>query len=396
MRRQMIQNLVVGVFTAAVLAYGMYFIYQTSEESTILLNKITLHTVMTNASGLKRYAPVRLHGIAVGKIERIWFSEVPGEDKVYIDMSIGTEYAERVAISNPDPEAPAHQAEPDGEVIFSYLKVDSEGLLGDNLVEIYAGDPKRAKAEAPRRIQQAAVRMVKAKWEQEGREWDEASAAGEIAAKVKELSEGVIGLESGHVEDGAWVRVKKGGAGLAGITDSIDPLVASITGLLDEAKTQPGLLHALIYDPEIPEKLKGVLADVQGVLDEVEHGSGNLHTLIYGDDIKKALNDVSRVTGSVQAMISDLEQKKVVDNLKGTLANVEDITRKINQGEGTVGALITDKSLYEDIQAILGSASRSTVVKEAVRYAKERGEKRMEKEKKQEEKQRQKESESAP
>ncbi|OGP55892.1 MAG: hypothetical protein A2V67_10685 [Deltaproteobacteria bacterium RBG_13_61_14] len=396
MRRQMIQNLVVGIFTAAVLAYGMYFVYQTSEESTILLNKITLYTIMPNAMGLKRYAPVKVHGISVGKIERIWFSETPGEDKVYLEMSMSADYINRVAISNPDPEAPANQAEPDGMVIYSYISVESEGLLGDNLVQIYAGDPERAKAGASKRIRTAAVRMVKEEWEKQEKTWDEAAAGPEIQAKVKLLSKDLIGLDTGHVEEGSWISVKKGGAGLAGITDSIDPLVSSLTSLLDEAKTQPGLIHALIYDPEIPDKLKGVLGDVQGVLDEVDHGTGNLHTLIYGDDVKKALNDVSQVTGSVQAIMDDLEKKKVVDNIKGTLANVEDITAMIKEGKGTVGALITDKSLYEDIQAILGSASRSAVVKEAVRYTKERGEKQIEKEKKKEEKQQQKQQPSPP
>jgi len=389
MRRQIIQNLVVGIFTAAVLAYGMYFVYQTSEESTILLNKITLYAVMPNAMGLKRYAPVKVHGISVGKIERIWFSETPGEDKVYLEMSMSTDYTDRVAISNPDPEAPANQAEPDGTVIYSYISVESEGLLGDNLVQIYAGNPGRAKQEAPGRIRQAAARLVQEEWEKEKKTWDEAAAGPEVQAQIKLLRKDLIGLDTGHVEDGSWLRTKKGGAGLAGITDSIDPLVSSLSSLLDEAKTQPGLLHALIYDPEIPDKLKGILTKVDNTL--------------AGDDIKKALADVSATTNSVklaiadvQKIMDDLEQKKVVDNIKGTLANVEDITAMIKEGKGTVGALITDKSLYEDIQAILGSAGRSAVVKEAVRYTKDRGEKQIEKEKKKEEKQQQKQPPSPP
>jgi hypothetical protein len=325
----------------------------------------------------------------VGKIERIWFSETPGEDKVYLEMSMSTDYTDRVAISNPDPEAPANQAEPDGTVIYSYISVESEGLLGDNLVQIYAGNPGRAKQEAPGRIRQAAARLVQEEWEKEKKTWDEAAAGPEVQAQIKLLRKDLIGLDTGHVEYGSWLRTKKGGAGLAGITASIDPLVSSLSSLLDEAKTQPGLLHALIYDPEIPDKLKGILTKVDNTL--------------AGDDIKKALADVSATTNSVklaiadvQKIMDDLEQKKVVDNIKGTLANVEDITAMIKEGKGTVGALITDKSLYEDIQAILGSAGRSAVVKEAVRYTKDRGEKQIEKEKKKEEKQQQKQPPSPP
>ncbi len=392
MRKQMIQNLVVGIFTAAVLAYGMYFVYQTSMEGTMLLNKITLHLVMNNAMGIKRYAPLKLQGIAVGKVEKIQFSTTPGEDQVHLDMSLNRDYVDRIAIANPDPEAPPNAKEPDGKMIFSYVAIESEGLLGDNLVQIYAGDPKRAQAEAWKRLKEAAVRMVKADWEKQGKTWDEAAAEGEIKGKVNLLARDQVGLESGHVEEGSYLRAKKGGAGLSGITDSIDPLVSSLTGLLNEAKTQPGLIHALVYDKEIPDRLKGVLSSVEGIMGEVKNGTGNLHTIIYGDDIKKALNDVSQTTnsikgaiGNVQKIMDDLEKKKVTDNIKNTLANVEKITEMIKNGEGTVGALIKDKSLYEDIQAIMGSAGRSEVVKQAVRYAKGRGEKQQEKEKKKQE-----------
>jgi len=392
MRKQMIQNLVVGIFSAAVLAYGMYFVYQTSMEGTMLLNKITLHLVMSSAMGIKRYAPVKLQGIAVGKVEKIQFSTVPGEDKIYIDMSLDRSYVERIAIANPDPDAPANAKEPDGKMIFSYIAIESEGLLGDNLVQVYAGDPNRAKEVAWTRLKEAAVRMVKADWEKQGKAWDEAAAQGQIKDMVNMLSHDQAGLDSGHVEEGSYLRAKKGGAGLAGITDSIDPLVGSLTSLLNEAKTQPGLIHALVYDKEIPDRLKGVLASVEGIMGEVKHGTGNLHTIIYGDDIKKALNDVSQTTnsikgavGNVQKIMDDLEKKKVTDNIKNTLANVEKITEMIKNGEGTVGALIKDKSLYEDIQAIMGSASRSEVVKQAVRYAKNRGEKQQEKEKQKQE-----------
>jgi len=388
MRKQMIQNLVVGIFSAAVLAYGMYFVYQTSMEGTMLLNKITLHLVMNSAMGIKRYAPLKLQGIAVGKVEKIQFSTVPGEDKIYIDMSLDRSYVERIAIANPDPDAPANTKEPDGKMIFSYVAIESEGLLGDNLVQVYAGDPNRAKEVAWTRLKDAAVRMVKADWEKQNKTWDETAAQGAIKDKVNELSHNQVGLDSGHVEEGSYLRAKKGGAGLAGITDSIDPLVGSLTTMLNEAKTQPGLIHALIYDKEIPDRLKGVLSSVEGIMGEVKNGTGNLHTIIYGDDIKKALNDVSKTTasikgaiGNVQKIMDDLEKKKVTDNIKNTLANVEEITRKIKDGEGTVGALITDKSLYEDIQAIMGAAGRSEVVKQAVRYAKNRGEKQQEKEK---------------
>jgi len=46
-----------------------------------------------------------------------------------------------------------------------------------------------------------------------------------------------------------------------------------------------------------------------------------------------------------------------------TVANLKEITAKINEGEGTLGALIADPTVYERLVAILDGAQRSTILK---------------------------------
>ncbi len=352
MRKQGWQNLIVGLFVFAVLVYGAYFIYETSEESTILLNKVTIYTEMNNASGIKSYAPVRVHGIPSGKVEKLWFFDKSGEDVIYFEMSLSTKYVESIAISNPDPEA----APNDPEGIFGYIKISSEGLLGDNLFEIYAGDPKRAPARAREVIFKMARREVRSQYEESGRAFDEEDPVivSAVEQRAEQIASEVKGLDTGHIEDGYWIRAKGGGGGLAGITDSLDPVMAELTEVLKDARSGGGLVGALIYDTELVERVKGTVASVDGTLAKVNGLVG---------DLKPQVNSV---VGKVDTAMVDLQ---------GTLANVEDITRKINEGEGTLGALVTDKSVYEDLQAILGGAARSEVVRQAVRYAKSRDKK---------------------
>jgi len=44
------------------------------------------------------------------------------------------------------------------------------------------------------------------------------------------------------------------------------------------------------------------------------------------------------------------ELKDAAPRLNRTLANLEEITTKINQGEGTIGKLVTDEEVYESAQ----------------------------------------------
>ena len=55
------------------------------------------------------------------------------------------------------------------------------------------------------------------------------------------------------------------------------------------------------------------------------------------------------------------------DLLQATLANLRSITEKINEGEGTLGALIVDPTLYERLSNILDGASRSFLLRSFIR-----------------------------
>ena len=55
--------------------------------------------------------------------------------------------------------------------------------------------------------------------------------------------------------------------------------------------------------------------------------------------------------------------------IKSAVNSLDSILDKINNGEGTVGALINDPGLYDDLKSLLGGANRSRVVRNLVRQS---------------------------
>ena len=53
--------------------------------------------------------------------------------------------------------------------------------------------------------------------------------------------------------------------------------------------------------------------------------------------------------------------------LKGALANLNQILEKINNGTGTIGALINDASLYDDIKSLFGGINRNRIMRNIIR-----------------------------
>lgn len=73
--------------------------------------------------------------------------------------------------------------------------------------------------------------------------------------------------------------------------------------------------------------------------------------------ISKLGNDKSMLT-----TLSDPQSKALLQStlikLDATLSNAASITEKIDKGQGTLGALVNDRSLYEDLRELLGHRDR--------------------------------------
>ena len=80
--------------------------------------------------------------------------------------------------------------------------------------------------------------------------------------------------------------------------------------------------------------------------------------------IDQLLNDVNQ--GEIDTTLSNLSVAS--GELKETMANFNEISEMLRGGEGTLGALIIDPSIYDNLKGILGEAERSKFVRAAVRY----------------------------
>lgn len=61
---------------------------------------------------------------------------------------------------------------------------------------------------------------------------------------------------------------------------------------------------------------------------------------------------IDEATRAVKMVREALDEGGVVENLKASMAQIKEITTKLNEGEGTIGKLLTDKKVYDDITEI--------------------------------------------
>lgn len=86
----------------------------------------------------------------------------------------------------------------------------------------------------------------------------------------------------------------------------------------------------------------------------IYEGSDRAGPLLAGKQIVgiNPVDLIDEATKTTQIIKQALEEGGILENLKVTMAQLRDVTTKLNQGEGTLGKLLTDDAVYNDLQKI--------------------------------------------
>ena len=297
----------VGLFMLVALVALAVSILSLTSERGLFVNEYRLYAAFENVQGLQAGAPVWLAGKEVGRVEEIQFE--PDDRATPVLATIAVDDAVREFIRED-----------------SVASIGTIGVLGDSYIELSVGSSSAREFEegdtlrtlTPVNMNQAMAKVTAA------------------VDSFRELSENLnVAVETFAEEDGG--------------TKMVNAVEAASDAIL-EIRDGQGLLHRLIYDDfgvEGIQSLERSLAAMESVMGEVANGQGILHTLIYGRP----------------------RDQEMVNQIMAAGARLNSILAKVDQGEGTVGLLVNDPSLYEDLQSLLGGAQRSLLIRSMVRMA---------------------------
>ncbi len=146
-------------------------------------------------------------------------------------------------------------------------------------------------------------------------------------------------------------------------SEKLDRDLAAVETLLADLKTNDSLVHALLYGKggeETVHEAKKLFAEASQIVADVRTEPGFVHNLIYEKDRGEILANANAASADIKAITSDV--KVLVADAK--------------TGKGTLGRLLVDPSVYEDLKVLLGNVRRNDAVKALVRYAIEQEDKK--------------------
>jgi phospholipid/cholesterol/gamma-HCH transport system substrate-binding protein len=126
-----------------------------------------------------------------------------------------------------------------------------------------------------------------------------------------------------------------------------------------QAKESRDLTQFISKGDNLVITLGKIAASMDRVLQKLE--AGNRSDIIFG-----GLAETSKNLAQASARINgDLEKAQLRESLK----HLNQILAKVNNGTGTLGALVNDPALYYDVRALLGGVNRNQLVRNIVRKA---------------------------
>ncbi len=344
----------VGIFVLVSLVIFGIVVFLIGDEAQMFNEHRELRAAFKDVKGLTRGSPVRMGGVDIGVVDELGYGANPEDDTIYVQMSVVKTEAARIKKD-------------------SVAEVADKGLLGDKMIVISVGSQSAAPIGKGEMVPTKETRDI----EQILSDLKTTLAGAERVMSNLEKTTDALAEESLHTD------IKKTVNQLSIITESINQGEGYVGRLLND-KAEADRISATIESLRgSAAELSALLSSSRQVVDRVRTGPGFAHGVIYDEDGTKALSQIGGAAEEVGVSLRGIREGKsfanevlygedsgeMVANLNKASADLQAIVQDMRQGKGTLGAFLTDPSVYEDMKVLLGNVGRNRSLRALVRYS---------------------------
>jgi phospholipid/cholesterol/gamma-HCH transport system substrate-binding protein len=314
------------LFASATLAVLIFVMSGTGGWFT---TKITLHSYVDNAGGLREGAPVRLAGVDIGNVTGIRIVEGKPTTPVEVTMKVNTKYKFNLRKD-------------------SVTLLATAGVLGETFVDVdssAAKGPPAADGDTLAAREQPDIQdVVRASQ----------GTLQNMDSLLKRVDRIVAFIESGQGSIGKVIYT-------SALYDQLNATVVEFKGLVDDIQQGKGSLGPLLTSDEAYKKVIAAIDKVNGIVDDIQQGKGTAGKLLKDPELynnaNKTIANVRQLTDDINAgkgAIGKLtHDEELATKLKSLISNLSELSERLEKGEGTAGMLFKDPALYNNSNQML-------------------------------------------
>ncbi len=339
----------VGAFVLAGLTAVGTVIFLIGDERQLFNSKLAYSTEFEDVQGLRRGSPVRMGGVDVGTVVAVEYGTSETDKDIHVRMSIAQSDARRIRKD-------------------SIATIEGKGLLGDKMIVITVGTPGQATLPEGSQIpSQTAEDLSKLM-----------TRFSNISTQVEKVVTNLEHATNSLSDEKFQGDIRNSTASLARILDTVDKGDGYVGKLLHDPAESARLSQVVSNLQQTSAELTRTTQSVNQILARVNSGPGFAHEVLYGEDGAKVIAKVGVVAdelgttlkgvregnGLARSVIyGDDSSQAIMSNLNQASSDFRQVVSDMRAGKGTLGALLVDPSVYEDLKLMLGNVERNRALR---------------------------------
>lgn len=350
------RELKVGIFLLVGLIISGVVVFVIGDQQHMFESHVTFRTAFNDVEGLAEGATVRMNGINVGSVSAVGHADNLNDPRIHVEFWVVKSEARRVRVD-------------------ASARIINKGLLGDKALELTPGSIGKPPLDEGGFMTSQPSPDITGLTSRVG---SIATQADAVMGNLRKISETVASEQT---------------------QQDLQGTLRSMNVILQHVAEGEGYAHRLLADPEEAERLSRTISSLdrtsaelavtsrefRELMGRINRGPGFVHDLIYdrqgsqslaqvgraADEVATTLKDVREGNGLAKGLLygGDEQTGELVQNLTAASKDLRDIMGGLKSGKGTLGAMLVDPSVYEDLKVILGNVQRNTVLRALVRYS---------------------------
>ena len=330
-RKDAFSEAVVGVFMLAVLSLLVYFTIIISGVDVLQgRSKVQAVVSFTDVGGLKDHDSVMYRGTKVGAVERIDLKPDGIKVVMEIDRDVVLRKSCRIAVCNLSMLGGNYLLLEEGE--GDVMPLESTDFKGETPTD-WMRDVSSIAKNLNEITSSGELKSIVANF-------DAASANIRVVTERIERGEGTVGklLSS---DDTVYRDLKATMTNLAEVTTNVREGRGTVGKLLSADDT--------VYDD-----LKKTMSAAAEIAERLRAGEGFAGRLLAKDD--PIYGELDSAVKAFRSACESFDAKAAVDGATSLVDSLNVVADRLKNGEGTVGKLLADDTLYNDIQGLAKDA----------------------------------------
>jgi phospholipid/cholesterol/gamma-HCH transport system substrate-binding protein len=317
------------------------------QKGSWMRDRYTVKAQFDKANGIEQGGRVTLHGLRIGVVDSLEWS---GKNrKVVVNLKIEREFQV-----------------PDNAI----ARVQISSLLGGTMIDLYIPDVE----DTGQFLKDGDIVST-----EERASMDEVMATvGDVSKKTETLIDSfnenqskILGNLNEVIEENRE-DLRLTSQSFAEVGPKLDELAERLNRITAQMESGEGAIGALYADKDLYNQLASIGEKGNDIVDQIQSGNGTLGGLIYSDetleDVKTVLADLQKAAAEIETAVAENREEvhelfttlnEATPKLEAALESFNQLGEKINEGEGTLGKLVTDPTLYNDAQKTVNKVGES-------------------------------------